>query len=177
MDSNFQALFTHLNPTEDQLKAILQDLWRKNDEKQKEISKIREENFAKSMEIIEMNRKVEALTGKVEALTGKVEALTEENELLKMIKTCDDISCSVCLQNFDEEDHQPYVLSCPHVICAECLFPALVRITLPAPIPSGWSSATLNNAHMIQNQNHPSKRCPVCREPVTTKLKKVCLRS
>ena len=163
MDSNFQALFTHLNPTEDQLKAILQDLWRKNDEKQKEISKIREENFVKSMEIIEMNR--------------KVEALTEENELLKMIKTCNDISCSVCLQNFDEEDHQPYVLSCPHVICAECLFPALGRLTLPAPIPSGWSSATLNNGHMIQNQNHPSKRCPVCREPVTTKLKKVCLRS
>ena len=163
MDSNFQALFTHLNPTEDQLKAILQDLWRKNDEKQKEISKIREENFAKSMEIIEMNR--------------KVEALTEENELLKMIKTCNDISCSVCLQNFDEEDHQPYVLSCPHVICSECLFPALV----PAPVGSGLPPLdlieTLNNAHMIQNQNHPSKRCPVCREPVTTKLKKVCLRS
>ena len=164
MDSNFQALFTHLNPTEDQLKAILQDLWRKNDEKQKEISKIREENFAKSMEIIEMNR--------------KVEALTEENELLKMIKTCNDISCSVCLQNFDEEDHQPYVLSCPHVICSECLFPALGRLTLPAPMSSGGSLIeTLNNAHMIQNQNHPSKRCPVCREPVTTKLKKVCLRS
>ena len=105
MDSNFQALFTHLNPTEDQLKAILQDLWRKNDKKQKKISKIREENFAKSMEIIEMNR--------------KVEALTDENELLKMIKTCNDISCSVCLENFDEEDHQPYVLSCPHVICSE----------------------------------------------------------
>ena len=164
MDSNFQALFTHLNPTEDQLKAILQDLWRKNDEKQKEISKIREDL---SMEIIEMSR--------------KVEALTEENELLKMIKTCNDISCSVCLRNFDEEDHQPYVLSCPHVICAECLFPALVPaplLTLPAPIGSGWSLIeTLNNAHMIQNQNHPSKRCPVCREPVTTKLKKVCLRS
>jgi len=155
MDSNFQALFTHLNPTEDQLKAILQELWRKNDEKQKEISKIREENFAKSMEIIEMNR--------------KVEALTDENELLKMIKTCNDISCSVCLENFDDEDHQPYVLSCPHVICSQCLYPALVRL--------GLSSEYLNNAHVIHNQNHPSKRCPVCREPVTTKLKKVCLRS
>ena len=161
MDSNFQALFTHLNPTEDQLKAILQDLWRKNDEKQKEISKIREENFAKSMEIIEMNR--------------KVEALTDENELLKMIKACDDISCSVCLENFDEEDHQPYGLSCPHVICSQCLYPALVRLdrlSFPA-----HSSECLNNAHIIPDQNHPSKRCPVCREPVTTKLKKVCLRS
>ena len=154
MDSNFQALFTHLNPTEDQLKAILQDLWRKNDEKQKEINKIREENFAKSMEVIEMNR--------------KVEALTDENELLKMIKSSNDISCSVCLENFDEEDHQPYVLSCPHVICSTCLYPALVRLAL--------SSEYLNNAHVIHNLNHPSKRCPICREPVTTKLKKVCLR-
>ena len=155
MDSNFQALFTHLNPTEDQLKAILQDLWRKNDEKQKEISKIREENFAKSMEIIEMNR--------------KVEALTEENELLKMIKTCNDISCSVCLENFDDEDHQPYVLSCPHVICSKCLWPALAPFALSSKYP--------NNGHIIRDQNHLSKRCPVCRERVTTKLKKVCLRS
>ena len=91
MDSNFQALFTHLNPTEDQLKAILQDLWRKNDEKQKEINKIREENFAKSMNIIEMNICLQDTF-------LKVEALTDENELLKMIKTCDDISCSVCLE-------------------------------------------------------------------------------
>ena len=176
MDSNFQALFTHLNPTEDQLKAILQDLWRKNDEKQKEISKIREENFAKSIEIMKMNR--------------KVENLTNENELLKMIKTCDDVSCSVCLENFDAEEHQAYVLSCPHVICSKCLYPALEpnvpSVVSETTIRNGHPVTTsriaprserLNNGHIIRDQNHPSKRCPVCREPVTTKLKKVCLRS
>ena len=148
MDSNFQALFTHL--THDQVKAVLQDLWRKNDEKQKEISKIREENFAKSMEIIEMNR--------------KVEALTEENELLKMIKTCNDISCSVCLQNFDEEDHQPYVLSCPHIICSDCLDNVNVV-------------SERQNDDRNHDQNLSSKICPECNGPVTTTLKKGCLRA
>ena len=66
------------------------------------------------------------------------------------------ISCPVCLEGFDTEAHQPYALSCPHMVCAECLYPALES----------------RNNRSNQGESHPSKRCPVCRARVNTSLKK-----
>ena len=140
MDSNFEALFTHFSPTNDQVKALLLDLWKKNDEKQKKIDK---------------------MMGRIADL--KKELLDTKLEIP---------SCSCCLEKFDEEDHQPYVLSCPHIVCSRCLHPALQP---HVGKNKATSSERLNNAHIIDDQYHPSKICPACEEPVTTTLKKVCL--
>ena len=42
MDFIFQAFFTHLNPTNDEMKAILQDICRKNEENQTTIGRLQE---------------------------------------------------------------------------------------------------------------------------------------
>ena len=170
MNSNFEALFTHLNPTDDQIKAMLQDLWRKNDEKQNELDKLRRENSQKAHKIMTMDRKNDDLTNEI--------------EVLKMLAAGANVSCPVCLENFDTEDHQAYVLSCPHMICSRCLHPAfetnvdplIYRMTRTGRVSRPATSCErLNNRHVIHDENHPSKRCPVCREPVYSKLKKICL--
>ena len=221
MDYNFQALFTHFNPTDAQIKAMLQDLWRKNDENQKLIDKIRrekdenqkladknqkvidkihqenEENRAKSVTLMAQK---DLQCVKINTMAQKIDDLTNEIQLLKMLAAGNEVSCPVCLESFDTNDHQAYVLSCPHMICAKCLFPALKpNVSL---IIGEWTreytaflnasntvteysrtsrtateSERRNNGHIIQDQNHPSKRCPVCRVPVTTKLRKICLHS
>ena len=84
-------------------------------------------------------------------------------------------SCPVCLENFDTEDCQPYALSCEHIVCAECLHPGLetnkeLRSSIYEEMSRGWP--------MVRTiERHPSKRCPICRTPVTTSLKKICLQS
>ena len=212
MDYNFQALFTHFNPTDDQVKAMLQDLWRKNDENQKLIDKIRREKD-ENQKLAEKNQKVidkihqeneenraksvtlmaqkDLQCVKINTMAQKIDDLTNEIQLLKMLAAGNDVSCSVCLESFDTNDHQAYVLSCPHMICAKCLYPALkpnvsratgeTLVTIGSNTVRSWRTATetesRNNGHIIQDQNHPSKRCPVCRVPVTTKLRKICLHS
>ena len=51
MDFNFQAVFSHINPTTDQMKAILQDFWRKNEENQAEIVKLQRKEAESRAEI------------------------------------------------------------------------------------------------------------------------------
>ena len=98
MDSNFQALFTHFKPTDDQVKAAFQDLWIKNYEKQKEID-------GKQKAIDEQDRKINELSNKL--------------ELSKSYRSGYNMSCPVCLEKFDIGDHQAYVLSCPHMVCSK----------------------------------------------------------
>ena len=85
-----------------------------------------------------------------------------------MVFDCNIPYCLVCSQNFDTEDHQPNVLSCPHIICSKCLYPAL-----PPDVASktATESGTQNN-----DQNYSSKICPMCHEPVTTTPRKLRLR-
>ena len=77
-------------------------------------------------------------------------------------------SCPVCMENFDTDKCQPYVLSCPHMVCAQCLHPALEKNEL----------IRSRDTRIIQpGKIHSSKRCPICRTQVTTPLQKVCLQS
>ena len=163
MNYNFQALFTHLNPTGDQLKAMLQDLWRKIDEYETIIDKIRQENE-------ESLSKNKILSTQNAQQCLKIDDLTNEIEVLKMLVAGDTLSCPVCLEKFDTEHHQAYALSCPHMICSRCLFPAINTFRSP-------ETGRRNISAIIHDQNHPSKRCPVCRQPVKTHPKKICLRS
>ena len=89
---------------------------------------------------------------------GEAEQQEEKSELLRLIEE-QKPSCPVCLENFDTESHQPYALSCPHMVCAQCLYPALER----------------HVNRNIQGESHPSTRCPICRTRVNTSLKKICL--
>ena len=177
MNYNFQALFTHLNPTGDQLKAMLQDLWRKIDEYETIIDKIRRENE-------ESLSKNKILSTQNAQQCLKIDDLTNEIEVLKMLVAGDTLSCPVCLEKFDTEHHQAYALSCPHMICSKCLYPAMNTFDPPLLITENNGSTRRatetelrNNGPIIHDQNHPSKRCPVCRQPVKTHLKKICLRS
>ena len=184
MDFNFQALFSHISLTHDQMKAILQDFWRKNEENQSEIgrlqqkvvesqnensrlrhenekyksenTKLRQENN-EHLEDNELNQENFAMIQEEfdDLLAAEVERKT--SELTKQIELSKP-SCPVCLQNFDTEARQPYALSCPHMVCAHCLRPG------PAQ-------------NSREGSRHPSKRCPVCRTQVTTPLKKICLNS
>ena len=168
MDYNFKVLFSQFNPTVEQMKAMFQDLWRKNDENQTEISKLHREN---------------------EANRSKISELKNEIELLKMIAVNDEPSCPVCLEKFDRNVRRPYALSCAHMVCAQCLSPALKGFSLSF-IRSCNENArrrpgcalmreptSLNNSDNISDERHPSKQCPVCRTQVTTELKVICLRS
>lgn len=212
MNYNFQALFTHLNPNAAQ--AMLQDLWKKVDEYEKVIDKIRQENdeilsknktlstqndqqnlkITEYEKVIGKNRqeneenlsKIRTLSTENHEKSLKIDGLTNEIEVLKMLAAGETLSCPVCLENFDTEDHQAYALSCPHIICSKCLDPALKpNVSTHVYRGTGFSmrlvnatlSERINNAHIIPDKNHPSKLCPVCRSPVTTKLKKICLRS
>ena len=133
MDSNFEALFTHFKPTDDQIKALLLDLWRKNEEKQKKIDKMSLSN---------------------DKLMEKMERLLLDEEIV----------CSACYEGFDSKNRQPYVLSCPHIICSDCLDNVNVV------------SERQNNDRNY-DQNHSSKICPECNGPVTTTLRKGYLRA
>ena len=188
MDYNFKVLFSQFNPTVDQMKAMFQDLWRKNDENQTEILKLRQENSANRSKIISLKLENDEKSDKIAGMETKNSELTSEIELLKMIAVNEEPSCPVCLEKFDEKVRQPYVLSCPHLVCAQCLSPALGRLSLNF-IRSVNKNArrrggglmseptSLNNANTISDQSHPSKLCPVCRTPVTTELKRICLYS
>ena len=198
MDFNFQALFSHINLTNDQMKAILQDFWRKNDENQSEIGRLQQkvvesqneistlrhenekykrencklrqennehqgENFRLSQEN-EQNQHEFALLQHEndDKLAAEVERKTRElRQEVNMMQVFLP-SCPICLENFDTGARQPYALSCPHMVCAQCLAPAFDR-RMPGQRPIGSS--------------HPSKRCPVCRTRVTAPLKKICLNS
>ena len=51
MDFNFQSIFTHFSPTYDQMKAALQDFWRKNEENHTEIARLQQKDIASQDEI------------------------------------------------------------------------------------------------------------------------------
>lgn len=188
MDYNFKVLFSQFNPTVDQMKAMFQDLWRKNDENQSEISKLRLENEANRSKISNLNLANNEKLDKLAGMERKNSELKSEIELLKMLAVNEEPSCPVCLEKFDEKVRQPYVLSCPHMVCAQCLSPALSGLSLSF-IRSVNKNArrrggalmseptSLNNGDYISDQRHPSKLCPVCRTPVTTELKRICLHS
>ena len=186
MDYNFKVLFSQFDPTVEQMKAMFQDLWRKNDENQSEISKLRHENEANRSKISSLKLENHQKSDKIVEIERKNSELTSENEVLKMLAVNEEPSCPVCLEKFDENDHQPYVLSCPHMVCAQCLSPALDGLSLSfirrynenARRSGGaFMSHFLNNSDNISDQRHPSRLCPVCRTPVTTELKRICLHS
>ena len=66
------------------------------------------------------------------------------------------LSCSVCMYNFDESDHQPKLLPCHHTFCKGCLMrmargqqfidcpTCRQRIKLSAPLPDGIASLQTN---------------------------------
>ena len=173
MDSNIEALFSNI--TNEQMKAILKDLWKKNEEKQAEISRLKETQVENQREIIGLLQKNIANAERKSELEQQNRVIDRKcSELQEMYSECErknarleseieeqKISCPVCLEGFDTEAHQPYALSCPHMVCAECLYPALES----------------RNNRSNQGESHPSKRCPVCRARVNTSLKKICLQS
>merc|ERR1711937_168075 len=219
MDFKFQAVFSHINPTNDQMKAILQDFWKKNEENQAEIIKLQLKEAESQAELVKLQRKetdskaeIARLAYEYEKCKGENFRLREENnehqgenvrlrqeyeqKLLEQIsllereneekltleiqKKTSEIknqrelskpSCPVCLEYFDKEARQPYALSCEHMVCAQCLHPVLSRRRRGGrfcDLHQQYKSARIG-------MNHPSKRCPVCRKPVTTELKKICL--
>ena len=222
MDFNFQAIFTHFSPTYDQMKAALQDFWRKNEENQTEIARLQQKDVASQGEISRLRQENNDHEKKISFLNHeyqqtmkqscKIAELERENfelrrknsdferkklfyielerkqtELKRMysklksekIDLEDEIeeqepSCPVCMENFDTEDHQPYALSCPHMVCAQCLHPALETNNL---IRSWVWEQLSRDSPVNQAGRHPSKRCPICRTQVTTPPKKICLQS
>ena len=188
MDYNFKVLFSQFNPTADQMKAMFQDLWRKNDENQSEISKLRQQDEANQSKISSLKLENHQKSDKIARMEKKNSELTSEIELLKMLAVNEKPSCPVCLENFDEKFRQANVLSCPHMVCAQCLGPALSGFSLSfircynknarrlgCALMSEQPS--LNNGANISDQRHPSKQCPVCQTPVTTELRRICLNS
>ena len=158
----------------------LQDLQKKNYETQQKNDQLREENEKNQSQNRSPSIKNDQQSQKNQLLERKIDHLKYEINRLKMLNNGNGVSCPVCLENFDTDVHQAYALSCSHMICSGCLKPAL------DPWPGRlitWAGREVmaterrNNAHIIPDQNHPSKRCPVCRQPVTTKLKKICLNS
>ena len=184
MDSSFQALFSHLNVTNEEMEAILKFFLRRNEEKQAEIERLQQTQVENHREIIGYLRE------KIRNEERKSELLRQNHELHKKYSELQvnymlnhillsewqrkntrlesevekhKISCPVCLENFDTEARQPYALSCPHMVCAHCLYPALERDR----------DESRDNCN-IEGESHPSKRCPVCRARVNTSLKKIC---
>ena len=207
MDFNFQALFSHINVTNDQMKAILQDFWRKNEENQAEIGRLQQKEVENQGEIMRLRQEIDerenhetSIESELDARSNIIEELERKNneqekqkselerqnceldrkysELLVMYSECQrkngmleseieeqKPSCPVCLLNFDTEARQPYALSCPHMVSARCLYPALER--------ERYHQHDID----IQGGSHPSRRCPICRTRVNTRLKKICLQS
>ena len=134
----------------------IEELERKNNEQEEEKSALMQQNC-------ELDRYNELLESEIDEKSNKIEELERRLEIeIEEQKP----SCPVCLENFDTEARQPYALSCPHMVCAQCLYPALER-----PTNRRRRRANRNN----RGENHPSKRCPVCRTRVNTSLKKICL--
>ena len=133
----------------------IEELERKNNEQEEEKSALMQQNC-------ELDRYNELLESEIDEKSNKIEELERRLEIeIEEQKP----SCPVCLENFDTEARQPYALSCPHMVCAQCLYPALER-----PTNRRRRRANRNN----RGENHPSKRCPVCRTRVNTSLKKIC---
>jgi len=257
MNFNFKTIFTHFHPTCDQLKAALQDFWKKNEENETEIARLQQKDVASQGEIsrlrqenndhekkisflnheygkineqsnkiaeiegknvelerknaelerknVELERKNAELERKNAELERKNDELRRKNvpivrnkllysdlerkhtELKKMYSKLtnekNDLenkieeqkpSCPVCMQKFDTEECQPYALSCPHIVCAQCLHPALETDELRQL--NLWAQLMHDNPIGLA-ERHPSKRCPICRIQVTTQLKKICLQS
>ena len=186
------------------MKAILQDFWRKNEENQAEIVKLQRKEAESKAEIARLRYENEKCKGENCRLRqennehqGENFRLRQENEqnlheiallehesdekltteiqnkareLINQIELSLP-SCPVCLENFDKEARQPYALSCEHLVCAQCLYPTLSRRR------RGGRFYDLHYEYRSERIgiNHPSKRCPACRKPVTTPLKKICL--
>ena len=162
MDFNFQALFSHIDVTNDQMKAILQDFWKKNEENQSEIVKLQLKHAEGQAEIARLRQENEKckdencrLRLKNDEHQGENFRLQQENEQIlheiallehedderfttEMEETASELrsevlnqiellkpSCPVCLESFDTDARQPYALSCPHMVCAQCLDPVL----------------------------------------------------
>ena len=86
---------------------IIEELERKNNEQEKQKSELERQNC-------ELDRKYSELLvmySECQRKNGMLESEIEEQKP----------SCPVCLLNFDTEAHQPYALSCPHMVCAHCL--------------------------------------------------------
>ena len=207
MDFNFQALFSHINLTNEQMKAILQDFWSKNEENQSEIGRLREKDAESQDEISRLRHENDKLKSENCKLRqennehqGENFRLSQENEqnqhefALLQHENDDKLaaaverkisevriqmeqskpSCPVCFEYFDTEARQPYALSCPHMVCAQCLYPALERrhrrLGYSNKLHHEYESEGIGRAH-------PSRKCPVCRTRVIAPLKKICLNS
>ena len=93
MDFNFQSIFTHFSPTYDQMKAALQDFWRKNEENHTEIARLQQKDIASQDEISrlrqensEHEKKIAFLNheyGKINQQSSKIAELDRENVELR----------------------------------------------------------------------------------------------
>ena len=157
-----------------ELLVMYSECQRKNGRLQNEIDE-------KSNKIEELIRKNNALKERnLELARKNCELDSNNSDLLVMYSECQrkngrlefeigqKPSCPVCLENFDTESRQPYALSCPHMVCAQCLYPALERA-------ANWIAYRSRDNRDSQGESHPSRRCPVCRTRVNTFLKKICL--
>ena len=176
MDFNFQTLFSHL--TDDQMKAILQDFWRKNEENHTEMGILQRKEAESQNEISRLRQEINDRDKKISLLNDesertkieferKIKDLNAKNSQLEKKIDGQTLSCPVCHENFDTEDHQPFALSCPHMVCARCLYPAALMTQCSLADEFGKSP----------EMAHPSNRYPVCRTVVTTQLKKIWLNS
>ena len=127
------------------MKAILQDFWRKNEENQAEIGRLQQKE-------VENQGKIERLLQEIDERENHETFI--ENELEAKSDIIEDL-----------ERKNNYALSCPHMVCARCLYPALER--------ERYHQHDID----IQGGSHPSRRCPICRTRVNTRLKKICLQS
>ena len=78
MDFNFQTLFSHL--TNDQMKAILQDFWRKNEENHTEMSILQRKEAESQNEISRLRQEINDRDKKISLLNDESERTKIEFE-------------------------------------------------------------------------------------------------
>ena len=117
-----------------------------------------EEKRDKIEELERKNNEQEEEKSELERLKGELDRkYSELQEIYSREIYSKKISCPVCLEYFDTEAHQPYALSCPHMVCAHCLDQA--------------RDSRNSQGRFLRSSRH----CPVCHTPVNTPLKKICL--
>ena len=178
MAENHKTLLEH---EIDEKRNKVEELKRKNNEQEEEKSELVRQNCELDRKYSELQvmysecqRKNGRLESDLDEKRNEIEELERKNneqkeETSELVRLIEELSleetkpsCPVCLENFDTESHQPYALSCPHMVCAQCLYPALER------------DESRDNRN-IRGESHPSKHCPICRTRVNTPLKKICL--
>lgn len=102
MDFILQTVFTHINPTPDQMKAIFQELCRKNEENETTIVRLQEKEAESQSEILRLRQEKDKdqiekskLRQENDAKAEKIAELERKYSELKGLEE-QKISCSVC---------------------------------------------------------------------------------